>query len=453
MTARAVDNGGAGTSVAAMDAIRNSSRRGDAAARGERGSRSRRAVILRADCSDESSETVTLASIARRTIPGPVGRVEKTACFRLAKRRKELKRDARCRTSTRGGDARSSHAPLVLVIPATPRSNGGRHAVRRDRTGSRRTRSDEVRARTNVPGAVFPPSFVPRKCREATRSWHADHANSPPARLPLTRHAPRAAPRRPAAMFATTPSAAAPAGGSPDWLDRQVARETHERVDVSARTPGAPPRVRGRGREASRVPLGAEAQVRARRSGSHRRRRGRLEHATSPRRGICSPTSPRRRLRLPARHQRAPRRRRGGRGPGGPRRFAPIGGGGLSLQDLIAGKNGAEPGRTEGRAEVFSPSPAARGRNGARARRARRGAAAKKQKGGWWRRTTRRRTPTMRLLRWTSSRWPPRRRPRAPARGRERVAREGQETPAPRRRGSAGRRASATATATTTGTK
>ena len=39
-------------------------------------------------------------------------------------------------------------------------------------------------------------------------------------------------------------------------------------------------------------------------------------------------------------------------------RFAPIGGGGLSLQDLIAGKSGAEPGRTEGRAEVFSPSPA-----------------------------------------------------------------------------------------------
>jgi len=69
MTARAVDNGGAGTSVAAMDAIRNSSRRGDAAARGERGSRSRRAVILRAGCSDESSENVTLASIARRTIP------------------------------------------------------------------------------------------------------------------------------------------------------------------------------------------------------------------------------------------------------------------------------------------------------------------------------------------------------------------------------------------------
>ena len=159
MTARAVDNGGAGTSVAAMDAIRNSSRRGDAAARGERGWRSRRAVILRAGCSDESSETVTLASMLRRTIPRPVGRVEKTDCFRLAKRRKELKRDARCRTSTRGGDARSSQAPLVLVIPATPRSNGGRHAVRRDRTSSRRTRSDEVRA-NNVSGAVFPPSRV-----------------------------------------------------------------------------------------------------------------------------------------------------------------------------------------------------------------------------------------------------------------------------------------------------
>jgi len=76
MTARAVDRGGAGTSVAAMDARRESSRRGDAAARGERGSRSRRAVILRAGCSDESSENVTLASIARRT--QVLGVVEKT---------------------------------------------------------------------------------------------------------------------------------------------------------------------------------------------------------------------------------------------------------------------------------------------------------------------------------------------------------------------------------------
>ena len=43
-------------------------------------------------------------------------------------------------------------------------------------------------------------------------------------------------------MFATTPSAAAPAGGSPDWLDRQVARETRERVDeISKRTPVATP--------------------------------------------------------------------------------------------------------------------------------------------------------------------------------------------------------------------
>jgi hypothetical protein len=63
MTARAVDRGGAGTSVAAMDARRESSRRGDAAARGERGSRSRRAVILRAGWNDESHETsVTKAS-------------------------------------------------------------------------------------------------------------------------------------------------------------------------------------------------------------------------------------------------------------------------------------------------------------------------------------------------------------------------------------------------------
>ena len=379
MTARAVDNGGAGTSVAAMDAIRNSSRRGDAAARGERGSRSRRAVILRAGCSDESSETVTLASIARRTIPRQSAASRKQPVFGLP-------RDERNSNATRG--AARARAVGTRDLPTRLSSSSYRRLSGRTAgampfgaTERGRDERDPTRcARTNVPGAVFPPSFVPRKCREATRSWHADHANSPPARLPLTRHAPRAAPRRPAAMFATTPSAAAPAGGSPDWLDRQVARETHERVDeISKRTPVATPASADAGARRHAFPSAQR----------HRYARDGQEVAgededdsnmfeSSARNLFANLAAP------PPSFAGATRARRGGAAAAGAglagSRFAPIGGGGLSLQDLIAGKNGAEPGRTEGRAEVFSPSPAKRGEERRAGAAGAAGAAAKKQK-------------------------------------------------------------------------
>ena len=181
-------------------------------------------------------------------------------------------------------------------------------------------------------------------------------------------------------MFATTPSAAAPAGGSPDWLDRQVARETHERVDeISKRTPVATPASADAGTRRHAFPSAQR----------HRYARDGQEvtgededdsnvFESSARNLFANLAAP------PPSFAGATRARRGGAAAAGAglagSRFAPIGGGGLSLQDLIAGKNGAEPGRTEGRAEVFSPSPAKRGEERRAGAAGAAGAAAKKQK-------------------------------------------------------------------------
>ena len=383
MTARAVDNGGAGTSVAAMDAIRNSSRRGDAAARGERGSRSRRAVILRAGCSDESSETVTLASIARRTIPRQSAASRKQPVFGLprdernsnatrgaARARAVGTRDLPTRLSSSSYRRLSGRTAGAMPFGATERGRDERDPTRcaRERTClapfSRRVSSLESAAKRRDRGTLTTPT--------------------PPRALTLTRHAPRAAPRRPAAMFATTPSAAAPAGGSRTgstarWLVRHTSASTKS---PNAR-PSRPPRPRTRARGVTRSPRrrGTGTRATVRKSPAKTRT---TRTCSSPRRDLFANLAAPPPSFASATRAHARRRRGGGRGPGG-LAFRADRGRRTESAGLDRGQKRRGAGANGGtRGGVLALPPRREGRNGARARRARRrgGEKTKKAAGG-----------------------------------------------------------------------
>jgi hypothetical protein len=154
-------------------------------------------------------------------------------------------------------------------------------------------------------------------------------------------------------MFATTPSGAAHAGGSPDWLDRQVARETHERMDeISAkRTPVATPASRDLGGASTAFPS------------AQRHRYGRDGDPLAPEEEEDDDNPTARdlfaNLAAPPPSFAGARRAFGGAAAGaglaGSLRSIKGNGNGVSLQDLIAGKTQPD---TVPAAEVFSPSPA-----------------------------------------------------------------------------------------------